>query len=124
MNAPIKRWYPNGGKVKTEEKRGIIAMDNALRNCYQRFNAEGKIILKAEAPPEFEILVAETFQLPGIVTIKPIIDFKKFNQELLAKHVPREIAQTITASLGLLEDEAYFGPDKGFSIKKPSRGSR
>jgi hypothetical protein len=78
--------------------------------CYQKYYAEGRVVVEAETLPIFKMAVAEILQLPGILTIEPKLNYEKIINSLIAKGVPIEGARLITQSLQLIEHEAYFVP--------------
>jgi hypothetical protein len=80
---------------------------------FQRFHAEGRVVLKVDAPPEYGQIVMEALVYPGVVTATPKLDFVRFTEELIAKGLSPDTAGKIATGLRIFEDEAYFVPGRG-----------
>lgn len=87
-------------------------MASSLERCYQRFHAQGGVIIMADAPSELGTSVAEALRYPGVLTVEPKLNLGRFKEGLIANGMPLGSADKITRSLGLLEHEAYFVPAK------------
>jgi hypothetical protein len=85
-------------------------MKGSKADVYQKYYAEGGVIIKVEAPPHYEPAVVRQLRGPGIMTLVPRLDVKKFVAALVNEGIPQEDAQTIAKSMETIEDEAYFVP--------------
>ena len=86
---------PNGVPVKP-----------GTENTYARLYAVGRIVLRADGPPEYASAIKEALQFAAAVQVS--MTRERFLQVLVAKKVPPDIARTIAESSLLIEDEAFI----------------
>jgi hypothetical protein len=85
-------------------------MNNSPHNVFQRYFAKGSVIMKVEAPSQHEPAVARQLRSPGMMTLVPRLNIKKFVAALVNEGIKREDAQTVAKSIVIIEDAAYFVP--------------
>jgi hypothetical protein len=85
-------------------------MKNSKTDIYQKYYAEGRVIIQGNAPSKHETAVIKQLRAPGIVTLVPNFDFTRFFEALRDDGIPQEDAKAITLSIKVLEDGAYCRP--------------
>jgi hypothetical protein len=93
-------------------KRKEAIVKKSLSDVYEKYYAEGRVLIGATIPRKYKSIVGRLLQCGGMMKLVPKFDFEMFYTGLLNEGVPPEDAQTITKSMSLIEDEAYFVPQK------------
>jgi hypothetical protein len=89
---------------------GEAIVKESLGNVCQKYYAEGRVLICAEASPKYESAVVRQLSSPGMMTLVPNLDLEKFVAALANEGIPPEDAEAIAQSVKIIEDGAYFVP--------------
>ena len=91
-------------------ERSEAIVNKSPGNVCQKYYAEGKVLIGAEASPKYESAVVRQLGSPGMMTLVPKFNLKKFVEALMNEGIPQEDARVIARSIEIIEDGAYFVP--------------
>ena len=91
-------------------------MKKSLSDAYEKYYAEGKVVIGAKTPPKYTSIVEGVLRGKTIITLVPKCDLEWFYTCLLDEGIPPEDAKAIARSTYVLEDGAYLVPKEDYSF--------
>jgi hypothetical protein len=79
-------------------------------HLFQKYYAQGHILISADAMPLYEPAASRQLRAPGMMTLIPKFDTRRFVSGLVCENIPLKDAQIIAQSIEFIEKEAYCVP--------------